>query len=398
MPPALCRPTSEQRLPRRVLVSLGLWFALCSAAGAAPAATAASEPWWRHAVIYEIYPRSFQDSNGDGVGDLNGITQRLDYLEALGVDAIWIAPIYPSPQVDFGYDISDYEAVDPQYGTLADFDRLLARGARRTTSASSSTWCSITPPTSTPGSSMRRARALRDSMTSMSGAMARPDAAGKPLPPNNWVSLFGGSAWAVRAGGRSVLLPQVLPPAAGPQLAQPAGRAGDVRRDALLARSRCRGLPPRRHHGAVRGRAAARRAGARRASMPRATPILSDIYTNNLPEVHGVMRRMRAMTDSYPGERVLIGETYVPKTADLDPWYGGARHDELQLPMDTAGRPGQPARRRHLPPASHRGADAAARLAAAVGVRQPRQRAQLGPLRRWRAQRADRHASWPRCC
>src|SRR6266700_3853700 len=92
------------------------------ASGSAPAI---DNTWWKHAVIYEIYPRSFQDSNGDGVGDLNGITQRLDYLQALGVDAIWISPMYPSPQVDFGYDISDYENVDPQYGTLADFDRLV---------------------------------------------------------------------------------------------------------------------------------------------------------------------------------------------------------------------------------------------------------------------------------
>src|SRR5271169_1165426 len=87
--------------------------------------------WWKHAVIYEIYPRSFQDSNGDGVGDLNGIASRLDYLQALGVDAIWISPMYPSPQVDFGYDISDYENVDPQYGTLKDFDRLLAEAKKR---------------------------------------------------------------------------------------------------------------------------------------------------------------------------------------------------------------------------------------------------------------------------
>src|SRR6184192_4921747 len=85
----------------------------------------AGDPWWKHAVIYEIYPRSFQDSNGDGIGDINGITSRLDYLKDLGVDAIWITPMYPSPQVDFGYDISDYQNVDPQYGTLADFDRLL---------------------------------------------------------------------------------------------------------------------------------------------------------------------------------------------------------------------------------------------------------------------------------
>jgi alpha-glucosidase len=82
--------------------------------------------WWKNAVIYEIYPRSFQDTNGDGIGDLNGIAKRLDYLKALGVDAIWLTPVYPSPDVDFGYDISNYIDIDPQYGTLADFDRLVA--------------------------------------------------------------------------------------------------------------------------------------------------------------------------------------------------------------------------------------------------------------------------------
>src|SRR6266851_1632114 len=80
------------------------------ASGSLPSPTI-DNTWWKHAVIYEIYPRSFQDSNGDGIGDLNGITERLDYLQALGVDAIWISPMYPSPQVDFGYDISDYENV-----------------------------------------------------------------------------------------------------------------------------------------------------------------------------------------------------------------------------------------------------------------------------------------------
>ena len=84
----------------------------------------ARRPWYQHAVFYEIYPRSFMDSNGDGIGDLNGIAAKLDYLKALGVDAIWIAPCFPSPQVDFGYDVSDYENIDRMYGTLADFDRL----------------------------------------------------------------------------------------------------------------------------------------------------------------------------------------------------------------------------------------------------------------------------------
>jgi len=94
-------------------------------------ATTQEDPWWKHAVIYEIYPRSFQDSNGDGVGDINGITSRLDYLHDLGIDAIWICPMYPSPLVDFGYDISDYTAIDPLYGTLADFDHLISEAKKR---------------------------------------------------------------------------------------------------------------------------------------------------------------------------------------------------------------------------------------------------------------------------
>ena len=81
--------------------------------------------WWQTGIIYQIYPRSFQDSNGDGVGDLDGILQRLDYLAWLGVDAVWLSPIFPSPMADFGYDISDYTDIDPAFGTLADFDRLL---------------------------------------------------------------------------------------------------------------------------------------------------------------------------------------------------------------------------------------------------------------------------------
>ena len=83
--------------------------------------------WWETAVIYQIYPRSFQDSNGDGIGDLPGITSRLDYIAGLGVDAVWISPFFASPQKDFGYDVSDYCQIDPDYGTMADFDALIAR-------------------------------------------------------------------------------------------------------------------------------------------------------------------------------------------------------------------------------------------------------------------------------
>ncbi len=87
--------------------------------------------WWQTGVIYQIYPRSFQDTNGDGVGDLPGITARLDYLAGLGVDAIWISPFYPSPMKDFGYDVADYTGVDPLFGTMEDFDRLLGEAHRR---------------------------------------------------------------------------------------------------------------------------------------------------------------------------------------------------------------------------------------------------------------------------
>ena len=107
-------------------------------------------PWWKNAVIYEIYPRSFADTNGDGTGDLNGITAHLEYLKDLGVDGIWVTPFFTSPQADFGYDISDYTGIDPQYGTLADFDRLVAE-AKSGISASCWILSSITLPTSTPG-------------------------------------------------------------------------------------------------------------------------------------------------------------------------------------------------------------------------------------------------------
>src|ERR1700754_742167 len=113
----------QTSLRSALLISL---FALVATASfRAQNAPVSPDPWWKHAVIYEVYPRSFQDSNGDGIGDINGITSRLDYLKNLGVGAIWITPMYPSPQVDFGYDIENYAAFDPQYGTMADFDNLL---------------------------------------------------------------------------------------------------------------------------------------------------------------------------------------------------------------------------------------------------------------------------------
>ena len=92
---------------------------------------AAQKKWWQSAVIYQVYPRSFQDSNGDGIGDLPGLIERLDYLQELGIDAIWLSPVCKSPQADNGYDISDYRDIDPMFGTLEDMDRLIAEGKKR---------------------------------------------------------------------------------------------------------------------------------------------------------------------------------------------------------------------------------------------------------------------------
>ncbi len=110
---------------------VGLIVLVPHAAAQDGAVDAEGHPWWQHAVFYEIYPRSFADSNNDGIGDLNGIRSKLDYLKNLGVDAMWITPCFPSPQVDFGYDVSDYEAIDPMYGTMADFAKLSAESKKR---------------------------------------------------------------------------------------------------------------------------------------------------------------------------------------------------------------------------------------------------------------------------
>ena len=147
-------------------------------------------PWWQRGVIYQIYPRSFQDTDGDGVGDLKGIELRLDYLAGLGVDAIWISPIYPSPMVDLGYDVADYCAIDPLFGTLADFDRLLAaihaRGLRvildfvPNHSSDQHAW-------------FLESRASRNNPKRDWFLWRDPAPGGGP--PNNWISDFGGPAW-----------------------------------------------------------------------------------------------------------------------------------------------------------------------------------------------------------
>jgi alpha-glucosidase len=152
--------------------------------------TAEHQPWWKGAAIYQIYPRSFQDSNGDGIGDLPGITRRLDYVASLGVDAIWISPFFTSPMSDFGYDIADYRDVDPIFGTLADFDALVARAHELGLKV---TIDQVFAHTSDQHAWFAESRQSRDNEKAnwYVWADAKPDGS----PPSNWQSVFGGPAW-----------------------------------------------------------------------------------------------------------------------------------------------------------------------------------------------------------
>jgi alpha-glucosidase len=325
-----------------------LVLALSGSPAASAQAPESSSTWWKHAVIDELYPRSFQDSNGDGIGDLNGITSRLPYLHDLGVDAIWIAPMYPSPQVDFGYDISNYETVDPQYGTLADMDRLIAEGRKQNIrvildmvlnhtsdkhqwfidAAGSRTnprhnwyvW-NDGKPAGSPGVSDYQKKYEHEGPQ------------GKVVPPNNWESLFGGSAWEWVPAVHQFYYHKFYKQQPdlnwrNPEVEKAMFGAMRFWLDRGVAGFRLDAIPTLFEDSQLRDEKVLTGINAQ------GDPNLDDANTSNLPEVHGVIRRMRAMIDKYPGDRVLIGETYLPNTAELDKWYGGAAHDELQLPMD----------------------------------------------------------------
>ena len=151
---------------------------------------AVDRDWWRGAVIYQIYPRSFQDSDGDGIGDLRGIIRRLPHVASLGADAIWISPFFRSPMKDFGYDVSDYKDVDPMFGTLADFDALVAEAHRLGLKVMID---QVISHTADEHPWFKESRSSRDNPKAdwFVWADARPDG----TPPNNWLSIFGGSAW-----------------------------------------------------------------------------------------------------------------------------------------------------------------------------------------------------------
>jgi alpha-glucosidase len=281
--------------------------------------------WWQHAVFYEIYPRSFMDSNNDGIGDLNGIASKLDYLKSLGVDAIWITPCYPSPQVDFGYDVADYENIDPMYGTLADFDRLQQEAKKRgiriimdfvmNHTSDQHAWFI--------DSRSSRTSAKRDWYIWRDGK-------GPGEPPNNWVSTFGGSAWTLDAKTGQFYYHYFYPQQPDLNWRNPAVH------DAMFDVTRWwykRGV-----------------AGFRLDAVDtlfedpalRDNPVLpglnkfgdsneQDLYNTKLPEVHDVLRNLRKVADEH--NAVLIGETWTKDVNELKQYYG-AHSDELQMPMD----------------------------------------------------------------
>jgi len=263
--------------------------------------------WWQRGVIYQIYPRSFQDSNGDGIGDLAGIIRRLDHVAALGVDAIWISPIYPSPMADFGYDVTDYCNVARVFGNLADFDRLLAEAHRR---------------------GLRLILDFVPNHTSIDhpwfiesrSSRANPktdwyiwrDAGVEDTLPNNWLSRFGGSAWEWDGRTSQYYYHSFLKEQPDLNWRNPAVKQAmhDVLRFwldrgvdgfrvdvlwLLIKDDQFRDNPV--NPGYVPGES----------SHDRLLPF----YTANRPEVHAIIAEMRTVTDTYPG-RVLIAEIYLP--------------------------------------------------------------------------------------
>jgi alpha-glucosidase len=266
--------------------------------------------WWQRAIIYEIYPRSFQDTNGDGIGDLNGILKRMDYLVLLGVDAIWIAPIYPSPMADFGYDVADYCGIDPIFGSIEDFDRLLAEAHRRGLKVILDF---VPNHASDQHSWFLESRSSRDN--------PKRDWYLWRDKPNNWLSNFGGSGWTHDEKTGQSYYHSFLKEQPDLNWRNPAVKAAmfdtlrfwlrkgvdGFRVDVMwmmIKDDQFRDNPPNPGY---------------RLEQPSHQRLLP-IYNSDRPEVHDLVAEMRAVVDEFP-QRVLIGEIYLP-IAQLVTYYG----------------------------------------------------------------------------
>jgi alpha-glucosidase len=277
--------------------------------------------WWQHAIIYEVYPRSFQDSDGDGIGDLNGILQRLEYLVKLGVDALWITPFYPSPMADFGYDVADYCGVDPLFGTMRDFDRLLqeihSRGLKLILDL-------VPNHTSDQHPWFLESRSSRDN-PKRDWYLWRDE-------PNNWQSNFGGSGWEWDEISGQYYYHSFLKQQPDLNWRNPLVRTAifeamrfwlergvdGFRVDVMwlmIKDDQFRDNPPNPSYCAGQP------------SSHRFLPV----FNSDRPQVHEVVSEMRAVTDDYM-DRVLIGEIYLPIPRLMT--YYGKNLGGTQLPFN----------------------------------------------------------------
>ncbi len=282
-------------------------------------------PWWQSAVIYEVYPRSFADSNGDGTGDLNGITAHLDYLKELGVDAIWLTPFYPSPQVDFGYDISDYRNVDPRYGTLADFDRMVVEANKRNIRVLIDLVVNHTS---------NQHPWFIESQSSKSNPKADwyvwHDAKSGAQPPSNWLSGFGGPAWQWVPERNQYYYHRYY--VEQPDLNWRNPEVRDAVSDILRFWFK-RGVSGFRLDGIgnLYEDATLRDEPVLPGTNALGDPNHSFIYTRNLPETHDAYRMLRKIADEFP-HSVLVGQVNAGTAADLAAAYGD--NDKLHLPIN----------------------------------------------------------------
>ncbi len=293
--------------------------------------------WWKNAVIYEIYPRSFQDSNGDGIGDLNGITSRLDYLQALGINAVWLTPIYPSPQVDFGYDISDYTAIDPKYGTLNDFDRLVTEARKHNIGIIMDLVLNHTSDKHPwfKESASSRTNPKADWYVWRDPKMVN----GHREPPNNWISLFGHSAWQWDPARKQYYYHRFYVQQPDLNWNNPEVRKAmyDVERfwiqrgvagfrlDAITSLFEDPSFSDEDYVLGPDGKPLINAYGDKEVNTDK---------TDDLPEVNDVLRELRQVeNETHERKVILIGETYLRSIDDLSKMYG-AHNDELDLPMD----------------------------------------------------------------
>jgi alpha-glucosidase len=288
-----------------------------------------SHAWWQRGVVYQVYPRSFQDSNGDGIGDLTGIASRLDYLAWLGVDAIWLSPIFPSPMADFGYDVSNFVDIDPIFGTLADFDHLLDAAHRRGLKL-----ILDFVPNHTSERHPWFEESRRDRTNPKRDWYVWRDPAPHGGPPNNWLSEFGGSAWEFDAATGQYYYHAYLKQQPDLNWRNPAVVAAmhDVLRfwfargvdgfridvlHHLLEDEGLRDNPPNPAYVV----------GSTRPSRS-----LLPVHTVDQPGIQDLVAGLRAVADAYR-ERVLIGEIHLPVDR-LVTYYGAAGSGGIQLPFN----------------------------------------------------------------